>query len=291
MASPHSKETELPAATLQRLQELATARLGLEQRPGKELLLSVRTSRHMRELGVTDPAEYLRVLEADRTGEKMQGLLDLLTTNHTAFWREASHFEWLRTQIAEQWRGPVGRQTIWCAAASSGEEAYTLAMVAREALGPGAAEKVRILATDVSTRMLATAQAGLYSRDQIRPLPESWRERYFEAGRNRWEGHCRVRDEIRQMVHFRWLNLVDPFPQIGPFPYIFCRNVMIYFSQETKMQIVRTLLRRLNPGGYLLVGHAEGLSGLEAEADYVQPAVYRQKTATAAVTQGGAKWA
>jgi chemotaxis protein methyltransferase CheR len=119
MASPRSEETRLPAAALQRLQELATARLGLEHRPGKELLLSVRTARHMRELGVNDPGEYLRLLEEDKSGEKIQGLLDLLTTNHTAFWREASHFEWLQTQIAEQWRGPVGRQTIWCAASST----------------------------------------------------------------------------------------------------------------------------------------------------------------------------
>ncbi len=291
MASPRSPETRLPAAALQRLQELATARLGLEHRPGKELLLSVRTARHMRELGVNDPADYLRLLEEDKTGEKMQGLLDLLTTNHTAFWREASHFEWLQTQIAELWRGPVGRQTIWCAASSSGEEPYTLAMVAREALGPGASEKVRILATDVSTRMLETAQAGLYTRERIQPLPESWRQQYFEAGRNRWEGYYRVKAEIRQMVHFRWLNLVDPFPQIGPFPYIFCRNVMIYFSQETRMQIVQKLLQRLTPGGYLLVGHAEGLSGLEANTDYVRPAVYRQRPATTAATQGGTRWA
>ena len=290
MASPRSEETRLPAAALQRLQELATARLGLEHRPGKELLLSVRTARHMRELGVSDPSEYLRLLEEDKSGEKMQGLLDLLTTNHTAFWREASHFEWLQTQIAEQWRGPVGRQTIWCAASSSGEEPYTLAMAAREALGPSASEKVRILATDVSTRMLETAQAGLYSRDRIEPLPESWRKQYFEAGRNRWEGYYRVKAEIRQMVHFRWLNLVDPFPRIGPFPYIFCRNVMIYFSQETRMQIVQKLLQRLTPGGYLLVGHAEGLSGLEANADYVRPAVYRQRTATTAAAQGGTRW-
>ena len=291
MGSPRSVEPRLPASALHRLQELATARLGLESRPGKELLLSVRTARHMRELGVQDPAEYLRLLEEDKTGDKIQGLLDLLTTNHTAFWREASHFEWLQTQIGEQWRSVPGRQTIWCAASSSGEEPYTLAMVAREALGGAAGERVRILATDVSKRMLETARAGLYSRERIEPLPPAWRQQYFEAGRNRWEGYYRVKEEIRQMVHFRWLNLVDPFPAIGPFPYIFCRNVMIYFSQETRMQIVQKLLQRLTPGGYLLVGHAEGLSGLEANADYIRPAVYRQRQATSAATQGGTKWA
>jgi chemotaxis protein methyltransferase CheR len=289
MALPHKRETRLPASALQRLQELASERLGLEHRPGKELLLHVRTARHMRELGVSDAAEYLRMLEEDRTGEKMQGLLDLLTTNHTAFWREPSHFEWLHEQITKRWSEP-GRQTIWCAAASSGEEPYTLAMVAREAMGPAAGERIRILATDVSRRMLETAQAGVYTKERIQPLPQAWQQQYFELGRNRWEGHCRVTAEIRRMVHFRWLNLVDPFPQMGPFPVIFCRNVMIYFSQETRMQIVQKLLQRLTPEGHLLVGHAEGLSGLEADTDYVSPAIYRRRPSGGS-GQGVAKWA
>jgi chemotaxis protein methyltransferase CheR len=138
--------------------------------------------------------------------------------------------------------------------------------------------------------MLETAQAGVYSRERIEPLPKSWQQQYFEAGRNRWQGHCRVSAEIRRMVHYRWLNLVDPFPEMGPFPIIFCRNVMIYFSQETRMQIVHKLLQRLTPDGYLLVGHAEGLSGLEADTDYVSPAIYRRRSVVAGM-QGGAKWA
>lgn len=291
MGSPHKVELRLPTSAIQRLQELATERLGLESRPGKELLLSVRTSRHMRELGVNDPSEYLRLLEEDKSGEKMQGLLDLLTTNHTAFWREPSHFEWLQEQLAGQSKVYSGRQTIWCAAASSGEEPYTLAMVAREAIGPSASERIRILATDVSTRMLETAHAGVYSRERIRPLPDSWQQQYFEVGRYEKQGYCRIKSEIRQMVHFRWLNLVDPFPAIGPFPYIFCRNVMIYFSQETRMKIVHKLLQRLTPDGYLLVGHAEGLSGLEANTNYIRPAVYQRKSTSTTATEGGTKWA
>ena len=209
----------------------------------------------------------------------MRELMDLLTTNHTAFWREPGHFEWLREQLAASWKAG-GKQTIWCAASSSGEEPYTLAMVAREALGPAAAERVKILATDVSTRMLEIARAGVYSLERIQPLPEAWKQQYFEGGKNDAEGQCRVKAEIKQMVHFRWMNLVEPFPSIGPFPYIFCRNVMICFSQETRMRIVRNLLQRLTPDGYLFVGYAEGLSGLEADTDYVRPAVYRRKQNT-----------
>lgn len=279
---------ELPEATLQKVQELATGRLGLESRPGKEMLLSLRTARHMRELGVSDADEYMHLLESDNSGMRLQGLMDLLTTNHTAFWREAGHFEWFREQLATD-RNPEEKLTIWCAASSSGEEPYTLAMVAREALGPAAKERIRILATDVSTRMLAKARAAVYTEQRIRPLPEAWRRLYFEAGKNKWHGHLRVSREIREMVHFRWLNLVDPLPSIGPFPYIFCRNVMIYFSQETRMQIVQKLLDRLTPNGYLLVGYAEGLSGLEADTEFVRPAIYRRKSAMEN-GRGGAKW-
>ena len=279
-------ENGLTPAALLRVQELASARLGMEHRPGKELLLSVRTGRHMRELGITDPGEYMNLLETDPTGERMQELLDLLTTNHTSFWREPGHFEWLRDQLAAA--HVAGQETIWCAASSSGEEPYTLAMVAREALGPAAPEKIRILATDVSTRMLDMARAGVYTQERIRPLPEAWQQHYFEGSRGGPEAQCRVKAEIRQMVHFRRLNLVEPFPSMGPFPYIFCRNVMIYFSQETRMQIVQRLLQRLTPNGYLLVGYAEGLSGLEADTDYVRPAVYRRKQKIGvAVRQGG----
>ncbi|HEU0123597.1 MAG TPA: protein-glutamate O-methyltransferase CheR [Bryobacteraceae bacterium] len=289
MASPHREASSLPPSAIVRLQELATARLGLENRPGKELLFSVRTARHMRELGIQDPAEYMRVIENDSSGETLQGLLDLLTTNHTAFWREPDHFEWLQDQL-RQWKAGA-KQTIWCAASSSGEEPYTLAMVAREAMGPAAPERVQILATDVSTRMLDTARAGIFDQDRIQTLPEAWQRHYFEPGKGAWQGRSRVKSEIRQMVHFRWLNLVEPFPQMGPFPVIFCRNVMIYFSQETRMQIVQKLVQRLTPGGYLLVGHAEGLSGLEADTDYVRPAVYRRRPGMrAAATQGGERW-
>jgi chemotaxis protein methyltransferase CheR len=289
MALPRNSDSVLPVQALARIQQIATERLGLESRPGKELLFNVRTSRHMRELGISDPKEYLRLLEEDDSGERISGLMDLLTTNHTSFWREPGHFEFLGEQLAKM-RSTSGQRTIWCAASSSGEEPYTLAMVAREALGPAAPERIRILATDVSNRMLEAARAGIYSRQRIAPLPESWRANYFESGGGNRHDLFRVKTEIRQMVHFRWLNLVDPFPRIGPFPFIFCRNVMIYFSQETRMQIVQKLLRHLDPNGYLLVGYAEGLSGLEADTDYVRPAVYRRKKNAAAAGQEVDRW-
>lgn len=272
----HSQEATLPAPVIQRLQSLAGERLGLESRDGKELLISNRAGRHMRQLGITCPQEYLQLVEADPSGETARELLDLLTTNHTAFWREPSHFDWFAGYLAAL--PPQRAITVWCAAASTGEEPYTLAMVAHEALGASAPTRVRILATDVSTRVLNTAEQAIYSKERVSALPEGYAGRYFEPGRGRWRNHLRVNAEVRKMVHFRWLNLNEPFPRIGPFPVVFCRNVMIYFSNELRGRIVGKLLDTIEPGGYLLVGHAEGLVSIEASADSIQTAVYQKRT-------------
>lgn len=284
MGSPVREARRLTRSAVTRVQELAAERLGLEHRPGKETLVRARAARHMRELGVTDAGEYMRLLEQDAGGTLVEGLLDRLTTNHTAFWREPAHFEWLRERLTEQPR-EAGMVTIWCAAASTGEEPYTLAMLGREVWGPAAGERLRVLATDVSRQALETARRGLYSADRLEPLPPGWRERYFEPAAE--DAACwQVRGTVRAMVHFRRLNLVERFPEIGPFPFIFCRNVMIYFSPETKTRIAGNLIGRLTGGGYLAVGHAEGLTGLEALLDYVQPAVYRRRSEA----QGGGRW-
>lgn len=271
-----NQDFTLPTPVIERLQSLAGERLGLESRGGKELLISNRAGRHMRQLGITSPAEYLRRIESDPSGETARQLLDLLTTNHTAFWREPSHFRWFSSYLASL---PAQRTiTVWCAAASTGEEPYTLAMLAHEAFGAAAAGRVRILATDVSTRVLDSAGQAIYTKERVSALPEGFAGRYFEPGRGRWRNHLRVKPSVQGMVHFRWLNLNDPFPRMGPFPVIFCRNVMIYFSQELRARIVGKLFDTIEPGGYLLVGHAEGLVGVEAAAKFVQTAVYQKRT-------------
>jgi chemotaxis protein methyltransferase CheR len=284
MASPAKETRRLSMAAVARVQALATDRLGLEYRPGKETLVRARAARHMRELGISDATEYMRLLLSEGGGTLIEGLLDRLTTNHTAFWREPEHFEWLRERLSAQPREEQ-MTTIWCAAASTGEEPYTLAMVGQEVWGPAAGERLRILATDVCAQALEMARHGAYSEERLASLPPGWRERYFEPCPDA-AGHRRVRGALRDMVHFRRLNLVDRFPQIGPFPFVFCRNVMIYFSPETKTRIAEKLIGRVTAGGHLVVGHAEGLTGLEAQLEYVQPAVYRRRSGAG----GGGRW-
>ena len=269
-----SEAHALPMGVVQRLQSLASERLGLESREGKELLISNRAGRHMRELGISSPEEYLRVVEEDPEGGPARELLDLLTTNHTAFWREPSHFSWFAAYLAAL--PPKRSITVWCAAASTGEEPYTLAMLAHEVFGAAAPSRVRVLATDVSTRVLETAQQAIYTIERVSALPGGFAGRYFEPGRDRWRNHLRVGPSLREMVHFRLLNLNEPFPRMGPFPVVFCRNVMIYFSPELRERIVGRLFDTIEPSGYLLVGHAEGLVGTEATASLVQTAVYQK---------------
>lgn len=273
MAGPHE------TGPLERLRHQARERLGMEVRPGKEALFRARTGRHMQELGIGDADAYLRLLESDPDGAPMAELMDLLTTNHTTFFRDPETFRWLRERLAAT---PAGaeRQTIWCAGSSTGEEPYTVAMTAWEAMGPEAAARIRILATDVSATVLAAAREAVYPREATGLVPEPWRHRYFEAGGPGWEGYCRVRTEVRAMVHLRRLNLVDPLPAIGPFPYIFCRNVMIYFSAETRRRVAAALLERLTPEGYLVTGSAERLENRAAK--FVRTAVYQRSTGSGA---------
>ena len=150
-----------------------------------------------------------------------------------------------------------------------------MAMHAVEALGETAYRQVRIIATDISHAILEQARRGVYSAQRLAPLPEAWRRRYFLRGEGQWQGYFRVKPELSRMVEFRRLNLIEPLPLMGPFPAIFCRNVMIYFNPETRALVVNQMRTRLEPGGYLFVGHAESLNGLNVQLDYVQPSVYR----------------
>jgi chemotaxis protein methyltransferase CheR len=287
---PAASCTTLSTAFVGRLQQLANRHLGIEIRPGKELLVSLRAAKHMRELGIDDPELYFEKLEQSKSGDMLAGLLDLLTTNHTAFLREPAHFDFFRQSLVERWRTQSGVQRLWCAAASTGEEPYTIAMTIDDALGSQRASRIRILATDVSRRVLAAASRAVYTAQQVDSLPEAWRAKYFLRGAGPSAGLWKIRPELRERVSLRRLNLVHPLPPIGPFPVIFCRNVMIYFASETRRGVVERLASRLEPGGCLIVGHAESLSSadmaqatgrpgvapLEEQMIYLQPGVYRK---------------
>jgi chemotaxis protein methyltransferase CheR len=264
----------LSAHEFERIRQLARVKFGLDLKEGKQELVAARLGKKMREQGFASYREYCDHVIADSSGSALIDLVDALTTNFTSFLREPAHFEFLRESILPDLKGrdPV---TVWCAACATGEEAYSIAFCLLEELGRSFT-RCRVLATDISTRALAAAEAGVYPGDRAHALPPDWVRRYLLRGEGQWKGSVRVKPEVRRVVEFRRLNLMEALDSIARVPVIFCRNVMIYFDRQTQEDLVRRLTARLEIGGYLLTGHSESLVSRRDNLQYVRPAVYRK---------------
>ncbi|MFP4501511.1 MAG: CheR family methyltransferase [Candidatus Hydrogenedentota bacterium] len=263
-------------ATFEEYRALIYQKSGIALASGKEALVSSRVAKRMRQLLMDDHRAYLRYLKEDTTGEEIIHLLDAISTNVTSFYRESAHFEILASLLAEWHREGQRRFRIWCAAASSGEEPYTIAMTLLEALG-GNGVDMRILATDISTRALASAMEGVYGEERVKAIPKPLLSRYFDKGGARDAISYSARQPLRNLLLFRRLNLSEPpFPMRGPLDVVFCRNVMIYFDNRVRGRLLDEAYRLLKPGGYLFVGHAESLTGMVSSFKLVRPSVYRK---------------
>jgi len=260
------------------LQSMAHEVFGLDLKAGKEALVSARLGRRVRDLGLEDISEYLNVVKADRTGVELARLIDALTTNFTSFLREPQHFDLLRDEILPVLRARTSFQ-VWSAGCSTGEEPYSILFHVAEELGAAKTAALKLLATDISTRALAAAQAGIYPEAGLKEMPSSWPSKYFQRGVGQSAGSVRVKAEWRSRIAFERLNLMEDLSNIPQCSVIFCRNVMIYFDKPTQERLVRRFAERLEPGGWLLIGHSEGLMGMRHELDYVKPAVYRKPAA------------
>jgi chemotaxis protein methyltransferase CheR len=261
----------LAPAEFDQIRELAYRTFGLDLKHGKEELVSARLRKLARAGGHRSFQEYYRSIVGDRTGESLLAMIDALATNHTSFLREPDHFEFLKQQVLPKL---ISRDTIeiWTAACSTGEEVWTLAMYLNEAAGT---RKVRIHASDISNKALATAQEASYPRERCAGIPPQWLGRYFRPEKPPSANYT-VAPLIRSKATFRRINLVQPYSWPRSFPVIFCRNVMIYFDRETQEKVVRQMSEYLEPGGYLFVGHAESLTRVDHRLEYVKPAVYRK---------------
>jgi len=266
----------LTAKEFATISALAREEFGLELGKGKEQLVAARLGKLMRKLGFRAFPDYYRHVQGDRTGDALVELIDVLTTNHTSFFREQAHFDFLVQRVFAEQMGhsPI---RIWSAASSTGEEPYTIAITAREHLGAQSQILPRILATDISTRVLETARKGIYKADRFQGGVAPWLRKHLLRGEDQWQGWYRMRPEILGMVEFRRVNLIEPLPDVGRFTVIFCRNVMIYFSRETQEHLVTRLAACLEPGGYLFVGHSESLTGIQHGLQQIQPAIYRKR--------------
>lgn len=249
--------------------------------PDKRELVAARLGKRLRARQLTTVQDYCTLLQQDRDDEELAHLIDAISTNHTFFFRENAHFDFVRTQIVPEM---LARRTqdrapafnAWSAACSSGEEPYSLAITLHEALPETGHWPWKIEATDISHRILAKARAGIYRSDVVEKLPPAMLKTYFQRGVGPQEGNYRIRPAIAARVSYQHLNLLDGEPPFtAPFHVIFCRNVMIYFDRPTQEELVNKLTRRLLPGGYLLVGHSESLTGIRHRLQMVRPAIYR----------------
>lgn len=241
----------------------------------KRILIEGRLAKILMEKGFTDYKSYLDAAFSDVTGKEMVTLVNKLTTNHTFFLREPEHFEFLKSTILPYIEQTVKDRDvrIWCAASSTGQEPYTLAMTIDEYFGDRKAGwDCKILATDISTDVLRTAKAGIYTDEMVKDVPEKWLKKYFQKID---DNHYQVIERIRKEVIYKQFNLMDKIVYKKPFDFISCRNVMIYFEAETKNALVERLYDVMKPGGYFFIGHAENIQK-NTRFQFVKPAIYRK---------------
>lgn len=267
------QEYALSAREFRKISALVYERTRINLHEGKLPLVQNRLSKRLRRLGLDSFRAYLAYLDEDE-GE-LEAMINAITTNYTSFFREPGHFHFLReTFIPYLLEKDVRRARLWSAGCSTGEEPYSLAMVLLDAIPDLASRDVLVLATDISTRALSAAVEGVYPPEPVFKCRPDYRRRYFLEDEQ--SGAFSIAPEVRRLVRFRHLNLFDPWPMRGPFDLILCRNVMIYFERVPKLELVRRFHDILRPGGYLLVGHSESLTGEEHGLRYVCPATYRK---------------
>ena len=273
-------EYELGEAEFQDLRDLIQRLFGIDLSPEKKGLVVNRLQRVLRKRGLADFRAYIEFLERSPGSEALSELIDRISTNHTFFNREPGHFDYFRDEVLPDFVGRIRAPSekdlrVWCAAAATGEEPYTLVMMMLDALGARYDSwKAGLLATDLSADALEKAATAVYTKEAVSQLSADLRKKYFEPFEG---GGLRVCARVRNEVVFRRFNLIkSKYSFRSPFHVIFCRNVMIYFDSETKKAVVDRLYEVTAPGGYLFVGHAESLNREHCPYDYVCPGVYRR---------------
>lgn len=248
----------------------------------KRALMRTRFGKVMRELGLTTYRAYYEYIVEDTTGKAVSDLMNAISTNLTHFFREKKHFDFLSTTylpglIERCNRERRTRVRAWSAGSSSGEEAYSIAITLLESFTHRMSWDLKILATDIDSNMLTRGKEGIYPEKQFKDMPPLLRQKYFTQEGNRSDRHFVVSPELKSLVSFRRLNLMEqPWPFRGSFDFIFCRNVMIYFDRPTQETLVNRYYDALVPGGILFIGHSESLNTLTHSFQYIQPTIYQK---------------
>jgi chemotaxis protein methyltransferase CheR len=259
------------------LRDFIHVHTGIALSEHKRALICARLAKRLRHHNLRTYAEYYALLtRADSEGNELMEMINAITTNKTDFFRESHHFEFLMTRAFPAFGQERRRLRLWSAGTATGEEAYSLAIALSESLPAIEERDVRILATDIDTQVLERARQGIYTLEQIAHLPEELRRRHFLKGAGEHLGQVRVKPSLQTLIRFLRLNLIEePWPMYGPFDVIFCRNVLIYFDKPLQRRLLERFAGILRHGGYLMLGHAEFIHGLEQLYAQVGHSIYQ----------------
>jgi len=267
---------EISTEEFKRFQTLIYDESGISLNDQKQGLVASRLSKRLRELKLSTFSEYHDHVTRDPSREEFTRMLDLISTNKTDFFREPKHFDFLREEILPQLESEK-RIRIWSSACSTGEEPYTIAMTLHDGVSDATQWDCKILASDLSTRVLAKAAAGVYDAERVKDVPPETVRRHFLRGRGASDGMLKIKPHLSVMIQFRRLNLMDEqFPIKNLLDLIFCRNVMIYFDRPTQERLVNKFYRYLKPGGHLFIGHSESLQWVTHPFTVIAPTIYRR---------------
>lgn len=256
---------------------------GINLNHTKKSLLQTRLLRRLKLNNCNSFSQYYRLIKNDPSGEELIAMINAVSTNLTMFFREGDHFSFLEKKVLPELllrkkREMNRRMRVWCAACSSGEEAYSIGITILRHIETTLTWDIKLLATDISTDILKEASEGTYDEEKVTDIPMDLLGTYFDKLGNKHPYSYRVKNELKEITVLRRLNLIDEsYPFKGKFEFIFCRNVMIYFDKKTQEGIVNRFYRHLEDGGYLFIGHSESLNGLKTEFKYVMPSVYRKE--------------
>lgn len=273
----NNREFEFSAKDFKYISDVIADRTGIVLSEAKHDMVYSRLSRRLRELKLSEFSQYLGLIKSGNE-EEILAFTNAITTNLTSFFREKHHFEYLRSKVLpELKRTKTDRRIrVWSAGCSSGEEPYSVAMTIRDVFPRLDGWDIKILATDLDTNMVQTASDGVYTEERVAGLDKAHLKKWVNRGKGEHEGKIRMSQELRDMITFKQLNLMDEWPISGPFDFMFCRNVVIYFNKDTQRELFERYANLVADDGHLFIGHSESLNKVSTRFDLIGQTIYKK---------------
>jgi len=273
----NNREFEFSAKDFKYISDVISDRTGIVLSEAKHDMVYSRLARRLRQLNLTEFSQYIKLLKSGDETELLE-FTNAITTNLTSFFREKHHFEYLRTKVLPELKRTKQnrRIRIWSAGCSSGEEPYSIAMTIRDVFPNLSGWDIKILATDLDTNMVQRASDGIYTEERVAGLDKKHSKKWVMQGKGEHEGQIRMSSELRDMITFKQLNLMDEWPISGPFDFMFCRNVVIYFNKETQRELFDRYANLVDAKGHLFIGHSESLHKVCDRFDLLGQTIYQK---------------